>query len=160
MTPIASHERALTDMASWIWEDPPPSSSSSHHYSLSGVCLLSSQLLLPAKGARWDGRGAAGGRLKHDRAAGASGGAGRSSPKRLNPSRLDFLWVEAGSRPGSEKKKCLKIGINSARTPRSTFPRWTWSSRFPQMCPVTATASGCGGLSSPPPWSLSLGVFS
>lgn len=57
-------------------------------------------------------------------------------------------------------QRCLKIGINSTRTPRSTYPRWTWSSRFPRICPVTATASGCGGLSSPPPWSLSLGVSS
>lgn len=68
-----------------------------------GVCLLLIQLLLHVKGARWDGRGAAGGWFKHGRADGASGGAGRSSPKRLIPSRLDFLWVEAGSRPGTEE---------------------------------------------------------
>lgn len=135
---------------------PPPATPSLYPL---GVCLLSIQLLLPGKGARWDGSRAAGDRLQHGWAAGASGGAGRSSPKRLNPSWLDSLWVEVGNRPGTGGK-CLKIGINSTRTPRSTFPRWTWLSRFPQMCPVTATASGCGGLSSPPLWSLSLGVSS
>lgn len=60
-------------------------------------------------------------------------------------------WIPPDCRFGkggcllSRDRSCRTIWINSAR--RCTCPRSTWSSPIQPICCVTATASGCGGLS-------------
>lgn len=119
--------------------------------------LLSIQLLLLSEEARWEGWGAGGGRLNMAEPLGHQGALAGAPQSAWIPVEL---IVVGGGWQVTRNRKCRETGRSSTRIRPSTYPRWTWSSRFHQMCPVTATASGCGGLSSPPPWSLSLGVSS
>lgn len=83
-------------------------------------------------------------------------GALAGSPRRAWKTHLTAGSGRGGSLLSRDRSCRRTLWINSA--PRCTCPRLTWSSRIQQItCCVTTTASGCGGLSWPRPWSLSSG---
>jgi len=106
--------------------------------------------------ARWEGGGAEGGWLNMAEPLGHQGPPA-GEPRSAWIAVEWTVLLEVGGWQVTRGRECRR---DSTRILPSTYPRWVSSSRFPQMCHVTATASACGGLSSPPPWSLSLGVSS